>query len=56
MASPEIEKAVRADLEVGRTADVTGTPTLFINGKRVMNRSLEGMKTMIDEELKKTKG
>jgi len=53
MASPETEKAVRADLEVGKTVDVQGTPTMFINGKRVMNRSLEGMKTMVDEELKK---
>jgi protein-disulfide isomerase len=56
MASPETEKAVRADLELGKTVDVQGTPTMFINGKRVMNRSLEGMKTMVDEELKKGKG
>ena len=55
MASPETEKAVRADLDVGRTVDVQGTPTMFINGKRVMNRSLEGMKAMVDEELKKKK-
>lgn len=55
MASPVTEKAVREDLEVGRGADVQGTPTFFINGKRVMNRSLEGMKAMIDEELKKGK-
>jgi protein-disulfide isomerase len=53
MASAETEKAVRADLELGKTVDVQGTPTMFINGKRVMNRSLEGMKTMVDEELKK---
>ena len=53
MASAETEKAVRADLEVGKTVDVQGTPTMFINGKRVMNRSLEGMKAMVDEELKK---
>ena len=52
-AAPETEKAVRDDLAVGRTVEVTGTPTMFINGKRVMNRSLEGMKAMIDEELKK---
>ena len=52
-AAPETEKAVRDDLAVGRTAEVTGTPTMFINGKRVMDRSLEGMKAMIDEELKK---
>jgi protein-disulfide isomerase len=53
MAAPETEKAVRDDLAAGRSADVQGTPTMFINGKRVMNRSLDGMKAMIDEALKK---
>lgn len=53
LASPATEKAVRDDLALGRTVDVQGTPTLFINGKRVANRSLDGMKAMIDEELKK---
>ena len=36
MASPETEKIVRDDLELGRTVDVQGTPTFFINGKRVL--------------------
>jgi len=31
---------------------VTGTPTLFVNGKRVQNRSLESLKGMIEESLK----
>ena len=53
MAAPETEKAVREDLAAGRAADVQGTPTMFINGKRVMNRSFDGMKSMIDEALKK---
>jgi len=52
MAAPETEKAVRDDLAAGRTAEVTGTPTFYINGKRVMNRSLDGMKAMVDEALK----
>lgn len=58
MASPQTEKVVREDLELGRIVDVTGTPTFFINGKRVLstNRSLEGMKAMVDEALKQPKG
>ena len=58
MASPETEKIVREDLELGRTVDVQGTPTFFINGKRVLstNRSLEGMKSMVDDALKQAKG
>ncbi len=55
LASPATEKAVRDDLALGRSADVQGTPTMFINGKRVMNRSFEAMKAMIDDELKKAK-
>ena len=52
MTAPETEKAVRDELALGRTADVGGTPTLFINGKRVVNRSVDGMKAMVDEALK----
>jgi protein-disulfide isomerase len=53
MNSPETDKAIQEDLAVARATDVTGTPAFFINGKRVMNRSFEGMKAMVDEELKK---
>jgi protein-disulfide isomerase len=56
MTSAETERAIREDQSLGRSVDVRGTPTLYINGKRVMNRSLDGMKAMIDEELKKGKG
>jgi protein-disulfide isomerase len=58
MASAETEKIVREDLELGRSVDVTGTPTFFLNGKRVpsTSRSLEGMKAMVDEALKQGKG
>ena len=31
---------------------VRGTPTLFINGKKVTNRSVEGMSAMVDAALK----
>ena len=32
----------------GKAADVTGTPTIFVNGKRLMNRSFDGFKQMIE--------
>src|SRR5262245_18156648 len=50
MKSPEIEKSIQDDIAVARATDVTGTPSFFINGKRVTNRSFEGMKAMVDEE------
>lgn len=40
------------DLQDGRKAQVTGTPTLFVNGKRLQRRDLATLKRMIDEALK----
>ena len=55
MNSPETEKVVADDMAVARATGVSSTPTFFINGKIVTNRSFEGMKAMVEEELKKTK-
>ncbi len=52
MNSPEIAAQVDSDMKQARAVDVTGTPTFFVNGKRLMNRSPEGFKQMIDEALK----
>jgi protein-disulfide isomerase len=43
---------VEQEMAHGRAADVQGTPTFFVGGKRVMNRSVEGFKQLIDEALK----
>ena len=54
MASAEIEVELAADVAEGRRANVTGTPTFFIDGRRLMTRSLEGFRVMIDEALSRT--
>jgi protein-disulfide isomerase len=54
--SPEVKKQIDAELELGQKVDVRGTPSLFINGKVVQNRSVDGMKAQIDEALKAKKG
>lgn len=51
--SPAIQLRVQTDFMDGRNAGVRGTPTLFINGRRLKQRSFEGFKAMIDQELKK---
>src|SRR5262245_16375256 len=53
--SPEVDKLVKDDMAVAAATDVSGTPTFFINGRRVMNRSVDGMKAMVEEDLKKKK-
>jgi protein-disulfide isomerase len=53
----EVEKLIEKDLAEAKKASVTGTPTLFLNGKRVRSRSEEAMKKEIDrlmEEKKKS--
>jgi protein-disulfide isomerase len=53
MNSPEVRQQIQQDLEDGQKAGVRGTPTIFINGRLLQDRSLNGFKTIIDGELKK---
>jgi protein-disulfide isomerase len=50
--SPEVQKQIEEEMAAARAADVTGTPTFFVNGKRVTNRSVDGFKDMINGVLK----
>ena len=50
---PAIERKVRQDLSEGRQAGVRGTPTIFINGRRLKDRSIKGFQAAIDKELQK---
>ena len=52
MNSPEVQAIVDKDSADGRAAAVSGTPTFYVNGKIVQNRSVEGFSQMIDEALK----
>jgi protein-disulfide isomerase len=51
MKSAAVKERVTEDMNLARRADVRGTPTLFVNGKRVTQRSVEGMKAMVAEAL-----
>ncbi len=53
MNSEKIRKRLIKDITDGQNAGVTGTPTVFINGRIPQQRSLEGYQTLIDAELKK---
>ncbi len=50
---PMLKKKVQQDQQEGTKAGVRGTPTIFINGHRLQQRSLAGFSAMIDSELKK---
>lgn len=53
MKDPKITAMIRQDVREGAQAGVRGTPTIFINGRRLNNRSLQGFQAAIDKELQK---
>ena len=55
MKNPALASLVQRDLKDGAEAGVRGTPSIFINGRRLQQRSLPGFKQVIDEELAKKK-
>jgi protein-disulfide isomerase len=52
MDADETKQQVGRDFQEGRKLKVTGTPTIFINGRLLRKRSLESIQKIIDEELK----
>lgn len=52
---PSLKKIIAQDINLGSRLKVRGVPTLFINGRRVKNRSLDALSNMVDQELAKGK-
>ena len=50
--SPTSQQRLQKDIMAAGSAEVTGTPAIFVNGRRVQKRSLENIQKMIDAELK----
>jgi len=53
MRDPEIQARIQQDTRDGSQAGVRGTPTIFVNGKRLNDRSLKGFQTAVGRELEK---
>jgi protein-disulfide isomerase len=53
--NPALAAMVQRDLKDGVEAGVRGTPSIFVNGRLLQQRSLPGFKQIIDEELAKKK-
>ena len=53
LKDPGIWSLIVRDMQDGRQAEVRGTPTIFINGKLLTQRSLPGFTEAIEAELKK---
>ena len=53
--NPKLLEQIKRDYRQGIDAGVRGTPTLYVNGKMVRDRSVKGIQKMIDSALKKQK-
>ena len=51
---PEIVAKVQADYREGRKIGVRGIPAVFVNGRRISNRDLRTIGSIIEKEIKKT--
>jgi len=53
MNSKAVQHIIDRDLQNGRRIGVRGTPTVYINGKRLNDRKISGFTKMIEAELSK---
>ncbi|MDH4319035.1 MAG: thioredoxin domain-containing protein [Desulfobulbaceae bacterium] len=53
MQGEAIRKQLDMDMQAAQDADVSATPTLFINGRKIKDRSVEAIQSMINQQLKK---
>lgn len=53
IANPALQQEINLDKQVGNQAGVRGTPAVYINGKQLRDRSLQGFQKAINAELKK---
>lgn len=53
--SSKITNQLRKEMQEAEVAGISGTPAIYINGRKLKNRSPEGFQKVIDEELAKSK-
>jgi protein-disulfide isomerase len=53
MQSKELVNRLRNDMAEAQENGITGTPSIFINGRKLQQRSLNGFQKLIDEEMEK---
>jgi len=52
-SDPALKTQIQEDIKLGSTVGVRGVPALYINGRTVKDRSIQGFSQMVEQELKK---
>jgi protein-disulfide isomerase len=55
LKDPSIGSLIDRDISSAVQANVQGTPTIFVNGRPLLQRSLPGFQQAVEAEMKKTK-
>jgi protein-disulfide isomerase len=55
-SDPELKAIIQRDVSDANQAGVRGTPTVFVNGRMLRDRRLEGFQAAVDKELARLKG
>lgn len=55
MRNPKILAVISKDISDGKKAGVRGTPTVFVNGRLLRQRTMKGFQALIEKELQKMK-
>lgn len=55
MRDPKILAVISKDISDGKKAGVRGTPTVFVNGRLLRQRTMKGFQTLIEKELQTMK-
>jgi protein-disulfide isomerase len=55
LKDPKMQAKINEDIQDGTKVGVRGTPTIFVNGRRLKTRTLQGFSALIDKELDKKK-
>jgi protein-disulfide isomerase len=53
LSDPRIQEIIKQEVSEAVRLGVNSTPTVFINGKRLRDRRLQGFKAQIEKELRK---
>jgi protein-disulfide isomerase len=53
IASTTLKNHLRLDMTEAQRLGITGTPTIFVNGRKIKQRTITGFQALIDEELQK---
>jgi len=55
-SDPALKAIIQKDVSDANQAGVRGTPTVFVNGRMLRDRRLDGFQAAVDKELERLKG